>query len=289
MKNINIQPFNDLGFTSLESMIYIFLVEHSPATGYKIAKGIGKPVANVYKAIESLHNKGAILIDDSTTRLCRAVAFEELLDNLKTRVETLSHEASTELRKLTSSQSDNKIYQLQSTEQVFARYRSLLSTCQRVVILDLFPLAVELLRESILEASKRGVKITLKVYEPVKMPGVKLEFGYDGKTTVQKWPGAWANGVFDGQEYLLAFLSKDGKEVFQAVWSNNHYLSWIYYGSIVEELKSSALELAINAKKPNSELKKILKHYNNMMTLESTGFKGSSDFFGDKKQKQQRS
>jgi len=283
MENIDLQPLVELGFTNLEAKVYAYLTAHSPATGYKISKGIGKQVANAYKAIESLHNKGAILIDDSTTRLCRAVKVEELTDNLKHRVDTLSDRAKTEINKLTGSPSDNRIYQLQTPEQVFARYRNLLSNSQRVIMLDLFPVAVEILRENILEASGRGVKVTVKVYESVELPGVDLEFGRDGKTIVKKWPGVWANGVFDGQEYILAFLSKDAREVFQAVWSNNHYLSWIYYGALVEELKASALESAILAKKPHKELKRVLTYYNKLMDLEATGYENASDFFGEEK------
>ncbi|MCP4705653.1 MAG: hypothetical protein GY865_13720, partial [candidate division Zixibacteria bacterium] len=226
------------GFTNLEAEIYTCLVQHSPATGYKVAKEIGKPVANTYKAIESLHKKGAIIIDNSSTRLCRAVDIDELLDNLKNRVTVFSEQAKNELSKLTNSQTDNKIYQLRSVDQIFARLRNMLSNCKRVVILDIFPNVVEKLRENILEASDRGVKITLKVYEPIELPGINIEVGTKGKMVVQRWPGTWANGVFDGEEYLLAFISKDLREVYQAVWSNNHYLSWVYYSAIVQELKS---------------------------------------------------
>lgn len=280
MKEIDLNPLTELGFTNLEAEIYAFLVENSPATGYRIAKGIGKPAANSYKAIESLYTKGAILIDDSKTRLCRAVGIEELFDNIKDQVNVLSNKAKTELGKLTPSPNDNKIYQLQSAEQVFARYRSLLSNCKKVAMLDLFPVAVELLRDNILKASKRGVKITIKVYEPVKLPGVNLEYDTEGSKIVERWPGAWANGVFDGQEYVLAFLSKDANQVFQAVWSNNHYLSWIYYGALVAELKASALEQAILSEKPHKHLKKIVEQYDKLLDLESTGYEHASSFFG---------
>ncbi|MCP4706232.1 MAG: TrmB family transcriptional regulator [candidate division Zixibacteria bacterium] len=279
MNKIDLQPMIGLGFTNLEAEIYTCLVQHSPATGYKVAKEIGKPVANTYKAIESLHKKGAIIIDNSSTRLCRAVDIDELLDNLKNRVTVFSEQAKNELSKLTSSQTDNKIYQLRSVDQIFARLRNMLSNCKRVAILDLFPNVVEKLRENILEASDRGVKITLKVYEPIGLPGINIEVGTKGKTVVQRWPGTWANGVFDGEEYLLAFISKDLREVYQAVWSNNHYLSWVYYSAIVQELKSTALESAINAKKSNKELRKILSHYSKMEKLKSTGYKNAPHFF----------
>src|SRR5215813_11412219 len=73
----------ELGFTALEAEIYTWLAGETSATGYRIAQGIGKPVANTYKAIESLHNKGAILIEEDENRLCRAVPAGELLRALE--------------------------------------------------------------------------------------------------------------------------------------------------------------------------------------------------------------
>src|SRR5882724_6196485 len=72
-----------LGFTALEAGIYTTLLRKSPITGYGIAKELGKPAANTYKAIESLQTKGAIIVDDGESRLCRAVAPEEVFGQLE--------------------------------------------------------------------------------------------------------------------------------------------------------------------------------------------------------------
>ena len=37
-----VQIINSIGFTTLEAEIYTYLLQHSPATGYRIAKGIGR-------------------------------------------------------------------------------------------------------------------------------------------------------------------------------------------------------------------------------------------------------
>ena len=46
-----IEMLRELGFNRIEAQIYIFLLPHSPMTAYKIAQKIGKPAANVYKAV----------------------------------------------------------------------------------------------------------------------------------------------------------------------------------------------------------------------------------------------
>src|SRR5262249_37024015 len=78
-----IPSLTGLGFTELEAEVYIALLRASPATGYRVAQSIGRPVANTYKAIESLQHKGAVLVDEGASRLCRAVPAEELLAQLE--------------------------------------------------------------------------------------------------------------------------------------------------------------------------------------------------------------
>ena len=56
---------SQLGFNQLEAEVYRFLISESPSTGYRVSQGISKPTANVYKALESLLKKGAVLQNDS--------------------------------------------------------------------------------------------------------------------------------------------------------------------------------------------------------------------------------
>jgi len=279
MPDLDLTPLTQLGLTQLEAEIYTFLLEYSPATGYGVAKGISKPTANTYKALESLHQKGAIIIDDSDTRLCRAIPTDELLDHFQRRFETARNQAHAEFRKLKAAPGDSRIYQLKTAEQVLQRYRKMLSRCRRVAVLDFFPYIVEHLKSEMTAAARRGVKVTLKAYCPIELPGVNVIGRSDGGTVVEKWPGMWANGVFDAEEYLLAFLSRDGKQVYQAVWSNNHYLSWIYYGGFINELQADALEEGINRNLSREALRKIIKKHSRLLQLEATGYKDAASFF----------
>src|SRR5688572_23314760 len=78
-----IQAIQTLGFSELEASIYAFLLVESPTTGYRIAQALGKPVANTYNGIQSLQSKGAILVEDSDTRLCRAVPPDEMMGQME--------------------------------------------------------------------------------------------------------------------------------------------------------------------------------------------------------------
>ena len=58
-----VEHLTSLGSTMLEAEIYVYLVQHSPASGYKIAKAIGRSFPSTYKAVVSLQAKGAVLVD----------------------------------------------------------------------------------------------------------------------------------------------------------------------------------------------------------------------------------
>ena len=279
MKQIKQQPLVELGLTNLEALIYTFLLENSPATGYGIAKGIGKPDANTYKALVSLQSKGVIIIEDSQTRLCRAIPLEELLNNYQKHYNEVINRAKNQLEKLKPSPADNRTYQLLSAEQVISKYRNMFSQSERVIMLEFFPYAIKELYQDIIAAAKRGVRITAKVCEQCNLPGVKVIVDPRGDYIRKRWPGQWANGVFDGEEYLLAFLSKDGSQVIQAVWSRNQYLSWIYYQGFVYELMLSDLEKGINDNQEINTLKEIIKKYKKLLNLKETGYKDASTFF----------
>lgn len=279
MPALDLTPLVQLGLTQLEAEIYAFLLEHSPATGYGVAKGISKPTANTYKALESLHRKGAIIIDDSDTRLCRAIPTEELLDLFQRQFETARGQAQSEFRKLKAVPGDRRVYQLKTPDQVFQRFRRMLSRCRRVAVLDLFPVAVEQLEDEMARLAKRGAKVTLKAYRPCKISGVEIILASEGEQTVQNWPGLWVNGVCDAEEYLLAFLSRDGRQVYQAVWSNNQYLSWIYYGGFVNELMADELRNGFDRGLDREALKRIIKKYDRRLRLEAAGYKNAASFF----------
>lgn len=280
MSDIDLQPLIALGLTHSEAEIYAFLLENSPATGYRIAKGIDKQPANTYRALDSLHSKGAVIIDDSRTRLCRAVPVEELLSNFERRFVDVKNRAERELSKLKPSPRDYRVYQLKTTELVLSRFRGMLSNCQRVAVLDFFPWAVEMLRDDIIAAVKRGVRVTIKVYQPCELPGATVVLEPSGTVLVETWPAEWLNGIVDGREYLLALLDKNGEGVRQAVWSDSHFLGIVYYEGFICELMATELIAADYQNCDADKLRDIISKWRKFLGLSSAGYGDLMSYFG---------
>jgi len=153
------------GFTSLEADISVYLLQHSPATRYKLAKGIGRSFTNTYKALAGLQTKGAILVDESEHKLSRAVPIEELMDQLEARFREKRRIAVEAVRELPSHEADNRIYHLASVDQVYERCRRMLQECQERVLLELFPEPCTQLRDPVEAVAARGITVAARVYD----------------------------------------------------------------------------------------------------------------------------
>ena len=249
-----IEPLVEIGLTGLEAQAYGYLLENAPATGYGVAKGLGKPTANTYKAMESLFEQGAVIREESGNREYRPVSPTELLDGLERKFVARKERAATELRKLGTTAQDDRVYRLQTPEQVLERMRQMLQGASHYAILDLFPWAAQALAEEIEAAAARGVSVAAKLYEPFLLEGVRVVVDLSAKRVLQRWPGQWANGVVDGQQHLMAWLSIDGTEVHQAIWSGSPFLSWVYHTTLTNELLCTVIESAIQDGKGSAEL-----------------------------------
>jgi sugar-specific transcriptional regulator TrmB len=275
-----VQSLAALGFTELEAEVYVALLRESPATGYRVAQAVGKAAANVYKAIESLQQKGAVLVDDGASRLCRAVPPEELLAQLERAFSRRRQEAGAALASLGQTARDDRIYQLQSVGQVYERCRSMLDSCAKVAVLDLFPLPLEELRESLQATARRGVRVLIKAYEPAAIPGAEVVAHVRGRMSLERWPGHWLNLVADGGEHLVAFLSADGRSLLQAVWTGSPYLSWIYHSALASEYMVAAVQRSLQDGATTAELRRALSAYQFLFRADLPGVRALLGRFG---------
>ena len=224
-----VEYLTDLGLTMLEAEIYVYLLQHSPASGYKIAKAIGRSFPSTYKAVASLQAKGAVLVDDGKSRLSRAVPVGELMDQLERRFDRRRSAAVAALGRLPKSPADTRIYQLTSVDQVYERGRRLLAECKERALLELFPEPLARLRETIEQTAGRGVDLTARVYEPTTLRHVRLIHSPFGEQDLRMFRTQWLAMLIDGRQFLLAHLLKGGAGVFNATSGANPALARALY------------------------------------------------------------
>lgn len=268
----SVRALVDLGFTGLEAEVYTALAQHPPMTGYRVAQVLGKPAANVYKAIESLQAKGAVIVDEGASRVCHAVPAAELLGLLERGFRASRERAFAALAELESVPADDRVYQLRSREQVMERCRRMLERAERVALLDVFPAPLEELRPEAEAAAARGVTVGVKAYEPTALREAEVFVHPEGRGVIRRWPGQWVNVVVDGREHLLALLTRDGAGVHQAVWSESPYLSWVYHSAVAGELVLAEVERRIAEGASAEELRRTRERYRRIVAQDAPGF-----------------
>jgi len=238
--NEAVSALSALGFGETEAAVYCELLQR-PATGYRLAQAIGKSPPNIYHALGSLHQKGAVLADDSDGRVYRAVAPAELLAGLERRFETRREEALGALQAIQTETEDDRIYHLKTVDQVQARARRMIADAREILLFDCFPAPFEALRGDLHAAAARGVRIAGVVYEDVVETAFHAVRSPPRPGIIHRWPGDQLSIVADAAEYLLALLSHDGRRVHHAVWSEGAYLSSLQHNAMASEIRLWAL------------------------------------------------
>lgn len=272
MKKENpIKPLVELGFTDLESEIYTFLVENSPATGYRIANKINKPTANTYKALRSLLAKGIVIEENSTPQSFRSVPISMLLERLEARFQKMKSLATFELSNLKPAEDDEKVYRLHTVDQVYERFQDMLKRSKKIALLNLFPAALAKLKDDIEATADRGINVLMKLYQPAEIKGCFIGVEPTGLDVMSRWPGIGANGIVDGQEHLISFLSHDNSRVHDAIWSKNIIISANFHSALFAEIMLCAFSEGLK-----SDNVKLLEKYHQMYALKAQGIPGYS-------------
>lgn len=232
-----IAGLQELGFTGIEAKVYAALLVESPATAYRIAKRIGHPVANTYQAVATLRGRGAILVDDGESGLCRAVPPEELLAALQS--EFLERQSATRkaMLALARDDEDDRVYRLATPDQVFERARALLRGRPKIVLGDLFPGVLAILSPALVAAARRGARVVVRCYGATPVRGIETVHARDGARALEAWPGQQLSLVVDAKAHVLALFSPDLASVFQAVASTSTFLSCMHHNHLANEIR----------------------------------------------------
>ena len=275
-----IQSLSELGFTGLEAEIYVFLQRESPATGYRVAQAIGKPAANVYKALDTLLAKGAVELEDGKTRQLRPVPYRELLQRLERRYRDHLTAAATSLAELPGPEEDVRIYQLQTRDQVLSRCRSMLEAARSIAVLDIFPEPFAALEADLQAAVDRGLEVVIRLYSPDDIAGAKVVMSPDYEEIRERFPAQWLNLVVDASEFLMAMLRTGSGEILQAIWTASPVLSCTRHSSLLSEIGFAAIRRDLAARAPLSQIQSTVENHHSILTPELSGYRRLLDLLG---------
>jgi sugar-specific transcriptional regulator TrmB len=226
---------SDLGFNFLESEVYLELLANEPMTAYRVAKQINKPTANVYKAIDSLSQKGAVLIEDNKNRKCKAVPPDEFINHLEKLMLSKTSNLKEQLKDIGKVYYDERTYAIESVPLVFERFESMMSKCKKIAVIDIFPEPLDKVKSIIEKAVERGVEVHIQVYNPIEIKGATIVITEVASKSLEYWQSQQLNLITDGEEHLLALMNNSLSKVLQAKWSNSLYVSCLLLAGLIRE------------------------------------------------------
>ena len=271
-----LDALRDLGLNRLESDVYaLLLVESEPLTAYRIGKKLGKPSANVYKAIDALAAKGAVLLDRSEPQLCRPVAASEFLDRLEHGFQDRLASARAELERLSEPPPDERVYQIEDLGGTLARARAMLGRAERIVVIEAFPRAAAAMGDALHATVARGVDLYLQLYAPLpaplEAPNAHVIESYEGDQSRAHWRGEQLNLVVDGREVLLALLGPELDRVHQTLWSNSLYLACLTHAGMMREHFYNEVGRLVDSEPADSPWRRLVEEHPRFHTIDVPG------------------
>lgn len=245
------ESLESLGLTQIEALAYAYLVANPSSTGYRVARGIGKPTANVYRALESLGRKGAVLQDRGASPAFRALDPIDLLARLEDQFMQRKAQAARQLASLQPDERDERVYALKSFDQILARARILLASARRVTFVDTAHDLAAMLVTEIQDARHRGTRVLLRS-RPVPLfaeptPDRAVGSHPDTIADVSPAPGTHPSirVVTDAREVLMAWFSLDGGRVQEASWTRSVFVARASHEALASERFCLQVELGM--------------------------------------------
>ena len=238
-----IENLMKVGLSRLEAEIYIELQKNPFSTGYKIANSINEPLSNTYKAIESLVKKKCIIVyQNKKTKNYSAVNISTIISQKEEELKKQKEILETEINKISNSIKTEGIYLLNSIEDVFEKAKTMIENANTNIIIDSYPEPLIRVKEIIEKVSNKGIDIIIESSSSIQIEGCEIIEPENYIEDQNYWPCDWFNIAVDGEEFILAFLKKNGEGVFHAVWSKSPYLALMIYYSFVQEIQQLKLK-----------------------------------------------
>ncbi len=202
MNNL-VQQLQELGFSQYEAQAYITLLQHTPLTGYELAKFSGIPRPSIYPVLQKLEERGAILrMEGENAARYSPVPVDEFISRLQKQYRETLDAASEALSKIHLQEEGEPVWSLSRYPVLLDLARSLIGSAREKLLVAVSPLEAAALGEEMAAAEARQVQITtLCLAECRRECG-----GCRGK--VHRMPVA-----ADPQQDRWLILTRDGEEL----------------------------------------------------------------------------
>ncbi len=164
-----------IGFSRLESQIYLNLLQSKGLTGYQIAKNLDISRSSVYPALEAMYKKGYILLVEGEALTYVAEDSTILISRLKGEYESNSLMLIKQLKTINVASNEERFINIQGFDQMITKAKELLRGATKEVIINTNG-GIDYLYEDIQQVIKRGVRVIIFSFMDLNLRGLDVEF-----------------------------------------------------------------------------------------------------------------
>lgn len=207
-----------LNFSESESKVYLTLLQNNPMTGYEASKQSGVPRSKVYNILESLRDKGAVLVSKQTDPVnYSAVDIQEVIDNFKYQMNDRLSDVSEELERFNHKIESTELWSLKGYENVFNRCRRLIQEAKSTVLLQVWEEDLPLIYDELKQFEARSGNLVVILYSKNKNYDVDLKHvyahGFEEAMLEENRGCRWINLVVDDEALIFGHIEPKNVEV----------------------------------------------------------------------------
>ncbi|MCX8129154.1 MAG: TrmB family transcriptional regulator [Clostridia bacterium] len=219
------------GFTRHESILYLALCKEGELTGYEAAKISGIPRSNAYLALSGLVEKGGACRIESESVKYIAVPAKELVFNMRAQLNQVFDyiERNTPVRDLPK----EPYITVEGKSHIINKMRYVIKEATERIYLSMSPTELECVRDEIVEACGRGLKIVVITSSGFSMDDVVLYRN-------EKQPGQ-IRLIADSAHVITGEIGDDNSSA--CLYSKNKNLIQLIKDSLTNEIKLIQLNM----------------------------------------------
>ncbi|MFP4051365.1 MAG: TrmB family transcriptional regulator [Thermoplasmata archaeon] len=193
-----VEGLQKFGFTEYQARTYTALVAHGVADADTISSTSDLPRTSVYKALDSLHEIGYIVITEGRPRVYRPAEPLEVKSRLSREIDNLFGRLNTIYEVLSEKGEPQLIYTINGKDKVLDKIGELLKKTQDDIVISSpnFSKILKNLENEFRSAKKRDVDITI-----ITSPGERV---IDGAEVERRERLIATDMISDGKRALLA-------------------------------------------------------------------------------------
>jgi HTH-type transcriptional regulator, sugar sensing transcriptional regulator len=198
-----------LGFTEYEARIYIRLLgQGEPGTAYELAKNTGVPRPNAYNALESLAQRGAVLLVGEAPARYAAAPPDDLLGRIARHTSRLCEDVGKRLSELAAPADDQHVWTLTGDASIHEKIDRLIDASREMLMIKAPDDILGRHVDTLAAAAARGVEMLIVVFGP---DAGRFTFGPRCRTYIHE-----GNGVRMGSTDNLFTIAADHDEMVTA-------------------------------------------------------------------------